>query len=232
MRIAGWSIREDRLIPYRADKKRSTVQEWVIHLQGSVCKSLTNQRRLVLVTPKLINMPSKSMNDTSRTTETTETLKQSVPIISTNLTCSLEDSLAKVFQSLESAEGSMTLAGRSSLKLREYCTINNLPDSYWKTLKDCFLTTTDSLSKQSSPRLMNWGTTSNGKCLTARITESPRTGSACSLSDILEEHPDPKYFLSESVTQSILSRMHKGTTLHTPSSAAISTEEATFRTQN
>ncbi len=47
------------------------------------------------------------------------------------------------------------------------------------------------------------GMTSNGKCLTARISESPRIGNECSLSDILEEHVDQKYFLSEKVIKSL-----------------------------
>jgi hypothetical protein len=50
--------------------------------------------------------------------------------------------------------------------------------------------------KPSSPRLLNWGMVSNGKCLTARISASPRTGNGCSLSDILEESVEEKYFLS------------------------------------
>jgi hypothetical protein len=53
-----------------------------------------------------------------------------------------------------------------------------------------------------------------------------------SLSEILETDPHPKYFLSESVTASIMSRMHKGTTLHTPSNAETSTGEATFGQTN
>jgi hypothetical protein len=44
---------------------------------------------------------------------------------------------------------------------------------------------------------MNWGMTANGKCLTAKISESHRIGKECSLSDILEEQVDQKYFLSE-----------------------------------
>lgn len=55
-----------------------------------------------------------------------------------------------------------------------------------------------------SKRLMSWGMTANGKCLTAKITESPRIESECSLSDILEEHPDQKYFLSPIATQKLL----------------------------
>lgn len=40
------------------------------------------------------------------------------------------------------------------------------------------------------------GTTWNGKCLTARILESPKIGSVCSLSDILEENVPEAFFLS------------------------------------
>jgi len=54
-----------------------------------------------------------------------------------------------------------------------------------------------------------------------------KTMANVSLSNVLEEHPDPKYFLSEKATQSILNRMEKGTTLHTPSKTQTSTEEAT-----
>lgn len=47
--------------------------------------------------------------------------------------------------------------------------------------------------------------TVNGKCLTAKITECHKTGRECSLSDILEDQADPKYFLSETQVQAILS---------------------------
>ena len=47
-----------------------------------------------------------------------------------------------------------------------------------------------------------------------------------SLSSILEENPDPKYFLSSEATKSVMSRLHKGTTLHTVSKQeATNTEE-------
>lgn len=48
------------------------------------------------------------------------------------------------------------------------------------------------------------GTLSNGKCLTAKISAFPKTGSACSLSDILEPSVDEKYFLSKEQTARIL----------------------------
>ena len=48
------------------------------------------------------------------------------------------------------------------------------------------------------------GTLSNGKCLTAKISASPKTERGCSLSDILESSVDEKYFLSDQQTARIL----------------------------
>ena len=57
--------------------------------------------------------------------------------------------------------------------------------------------------------------TANGKCLTAKITECHRTGSECSLSDILEEQPDQKYFLSDLAMKNIFEKQtSKGARLH------------------
>lgn len=67
-----------------------------------------------------------------------------------------------------------------------------------------------------SPRLMSWGMTANGKLLTARITESHKTGKECSLLDILEERPDQKYFLSEKMTKYLMERMNQTKDGHKP----------------
>jgi hypothetical protein len=61
----------------------------------------------------------------------------------------------------------------------------------------------------SSQVLMNWGTTFNGKLLTAKISESRNTGKGYSLSDIIEENPDPKYFLSEEAFHRMFSKAKK-----------------------
>src|SRR3990167_3060427 len=182
---------------------------------------------LVLVTKRLINMPSKSMNDTSLNIKTMETSQKWTLPHSQSLTWLWEDFLASHSPSPVNVVGSVIRAVHSSLRSHGLLKPNSHAFYCLRTSKGYYLTTKELRPTQSSPRLMSWGTTSNGKCLTARITESPRTGSVCSLSDILEEHPDPKYFLSQAVTQSILSRMHKGTTLHTRSSAGTSIEEVT-----
>lgn len=53
------------------------------------------------------------------------------------------------------------------------------------------------------------GTLSNGKCLTAKISACPKTGSACSLSAILETSVDEKYFLSDQQTARILANSRR-----------------------
>lgn len=127
-------------------------------------------------------------------------------------TASLADSLVRHLVSQEKGVVLQIPEGRSSLTLREYCKQNNLDYSSLKMLKDFSATTTEILSEPSSPRLQNWGMTHNGKLLTARISVSHKTANELSLSDILEEHPDQKYFLSMSQIRTVLktSRVKKG----------------------
>ena len=63
----------------------------------------------------------------------------------------------------------------------------------------------ESHSTLSSIQWQNWGTLSNGKCLTADISESRRIERECSLSDILETDVDEKYFLSQQTIQRLIS---------------------------
>ena len=51
---------------------------------------------------------------------------------------------------------------------------------------------------------MSWGMMWNGKCLTARISESPKIGNVCSLSDILEENVPEEFFLSAEKTSQLV----------------------------
>ena len=59
------------------------------------------------------------------------------------------------------------------------------------------------LSEQSCGRLQNWGIAWNGKFVTAKITASRKTGSASTLSAILEERVAEKYFLKPEVQNKI-----------------------------
>jgi site-specific DNA-cytosine methylase len=66
----------------------------------------------------------------------------------------------------------------------------------------------EELSEQSSALWRNWGTMQNGRCLTADILECHKTGKGCSLSDILEDEVDEKYFLSEKEWFNHLNKKH------------------------
>ncbi len=64
-----------------------------------------------------------------------------------------------------------------------------------KMLRECFLATEDSTICQSSLKWTGLGTISNGRILTQNGSFH-KTGSAYTLSDILEDTVDEKYFLS------------------------------------
>ena len=140
-----------------------------------------------------------------------ETSQKSTQKSSPTLTASSVVSLARRFLSRASGEVSLTPEELYSSTWRESLKKNNHAFLSLRTSKAYYLTTKGEPLELSSVRLMSWGMTVNGKCLTAKITESPRTESASTLSDILEEQPDPKYFLSEKATTSLLNKgMGKG----------------------
>ena len=119
------------------------------------------------------------------------------------------DFLAKLLASLEGEEDLQIPAERCSLTWQEYCEQRSLDCSSSKTSKDCSITMVEELSKPSSPRLQNWGMTCSGKCLTAKISACPKTAKGLSLLEILEEHPDPKYFLSQKTASKLLAELNK-----------------------
>lgn len=63
------------------------------------------------------------------------------------------------------------------------------------------------LSQQSSIVFGNLIMMSKDKFLTAKTSEFPKTGSESSLSQILEDNPDPKYFLSSEQTEKLLKQI-------------------------
>lgn len=172
--------------------------------------------QFVSVTPKSTDTPSRSTRNTSRLTETTGTQPGSIPEHYRTSTSSAEDSPARHSALLEK-EGDLTTPGAlSSLTSHGFSKRNGQGCSYWKTSRGCFLMTMGELSKPSSPRLLNWGMTSNGKCLTQKISAFPRTGKECSLSDILEEHPAPKYFLSAEMARRIIGQIGRSNLVGQP----------------
>lgn len=86
------------------------------------------------------------------------------------------------------------LAARYSSKLPARLNKSNHGFCCLKTSKGFYLRG-GRLLELSSPPL--WGTMSNGRYLTAKISACRNTENACILSDILEEKVDEKYFLSK-----------------------------------
>ena len=84
----------------------------------------------------------------------------------------------------------------SSLKSQDLLPFSNLSIYSLKTSKGLLTTIKGIPLRQSSDRWMNWGMTSDGKCLTAKISECRKIESGSILSDILEENVDEKFFLS------------------------------------
>ena len=121
------------------------------------------------------------------------------------LISSAEDFRVKPSLLQENEEASlMKLVERYSLKSQEPLKKSNHHCYSLKMSKAYYLTTKGELLEQSSPRLMNWGMMQNGRYLTQKISEFPKTESECSLSDILEEEVNERYFLSEERAQQLI----------------------------
>ena len=151
------------------------------------------------------------MQETLDTNQTDKTLELFPQATSQAQTCFAVDSRARLSQLQESALDSQlkTLEVLSFLKSVGFSKTNEYRMFSLKTSKDCSTTTTEEPLLSSSQVLMNWGTTFNGKLLTAKILESRKTVNGYSLSDILEDNPDPKYFLSDSAFQKMFSKKKK-----------------------
>lgn len=136
-----------------------------------------------------------------------------------NLPTSISSSVGSPVKRLVSQVKDLDLTiqeGLFSLKSLGFSKSKDQDTSLWKTSKGFYLTTTEELSKQSSPRLLSWGIASSGKCLTARISAYHKIGKECSLSDILEANVPDKYFLSEKFIQYLKRRVEQTKDGHKP----------------
>ena len=73
-----------------------------------------------------------------------------------------------------------------------------------KMYPDCLTMTAGGHLRQSSIRWTDWGTLSNGNVLTAKILASRSQETACTLSDILMQDVEEKYFLSPKQQEQLL----------------------------
>lgn len=135
------------------------------------------------------------------------TLEMFNPEICQTQTATAEDFLARVSALLESGGGSRIHEELFSLKSCGWRQYKNLNIFSWKTSPDCFPTMEVKLLELSSQLWGNWGIGTSTRCLTAKITESHKTGKGCSLSDIMEDSVDEKYFLSDKATKVLLEKL-------------------------
>ena len=115
-----------------------------------------------------------------------------------------EDSPVKLSQSQESNWDLRTLEELCSMKLLERPNKSNHAIYSLKTSETYYHTTKGKRSRGCLKSYMTWGMMSSGKCLTAKISEFPKTENVCSLSDILEENVPTEYFLSEEKTRNLI----------------------------
>ena len=157
-------------------------------------------------TPKSTNTQSEFTSPISQPIGTSEISETSLRRNFLILDFFVGGSPASLFPSQGSEEDSRTREELFFSILPDLPKLSDLACYSLKTLKAYSPTTEEEPSTPLSERLMNWGMTYNGKCLTARISEFPKIGKGCLLSDILEEHPDQKYFLSEKMVKNLVGR--------------------------
>ena len=118
-------------------------------------------------------------------------------------TSSLQDSLAKLLVMRENGSDFKTQEARYFMKLLGLRNKKDLTTYSLKMLEDYYSTRKEKPSHKSSVRLMNWGTIVNGKLSTANISFH-KAGIEYSLSDILEDQVEEKYFLSDKMVKSMV----------------------------
>lgn len=156
-------------------------------------------------------MPLKSMKNTFQTElifGTSGKSKRKTCRISISF---VEVSRARTFLLPENEKDFVEREAACSLKSSGLYEKNSLGIYSLKTLKVSLARIKAGISPGYS---LNWGTLgtqSNGLFITQKISESRRTGNECSLSDILDENPDQKYFLSEKMVKYLMEkRVEKG----------------------
>ena len=122
-------------------------------------------------------------------------------------TATVSDFRVRLFQLLDAEGGSKIHAALYSLRSCGWRRYENLNIFSLKTSWGCFPMMEEILSAQSSQLWTNAGMMHNGRCLTVRILEYHKTEKECSLSEILEEQVDQKYFLSPEQTAKLLNKL-------------------------
>jgi len=160
----------------------------------------------VLDFQKSINTQSKSTNNTSQNTKTMGTQQGLFPKNSPTSTFFVVDFLVKAFRLLAKGKDLKIQEAHSFLKYAESQGLKDPHIFSLKTSGDCSHMITDIRSWLSLNPWQNWGILSNGRCLTAKISEFHRTGNECLLLDILQKQVPQKYFLSKKAYKRLIRR--------------------------
>ena len=131
----------------------------------------------------------------------------------------VQDFLARHSLSPESGKDLQMPEELCSSRLPDWLQTSDLRISSLKMFPDCFRMTKAGRFTPSSVRYLSWGTVWNGKCLTARILESPNPENGCILSDILIEDVPEKYYLSQQQMERLLYKSEqagKGKRVYSP----------------
>ena len=95
-------------------------------------------------------------------------------------------------------------AALSSLNWPDWLKPGSLRICFLRTWWVSSIMTTAGHLRQSSTRWTDWGMVWNGNVLTAKISASPSQETACTLSDILMNDVEEKYFLSPKQQEQLL----------------------------
>ena len=152
---------------------------------------------------KLTDTQDQSTLDTFLGSESGRMPQKSAVKNSQTLTCLLQDSLVSLSALLENGSDLKSQEARYFMRLSGLQNKKDLDYCYLKTLGDYYLTIKGKRLQSFSQRWMSSGMMLNGRCSIANISFH-RTGKGYSLSDILEENPDQKYFLSKAMIRGIM----------------------------
>lgn len=177
--------------------------------QGEMFCLQAGQPHFVSVSPNSTNTQSKSTKNISQSIKTMATQQELFPKNSPTSISSVVASLAKHLVSLVKEGDLRTLEALFSLKSQGFYPLKDLNYCSWKTSKDFSATIEGEPLELSLQPFLSWGIYANGRYLTARISECPKTGKGCSLSDILEDKVEEKYFLSQKAVKGILNHSQK-----------------------
>ena len=143
------------------------------------------------------------MKQADSTKETSQKSKQDLFPTTTSW---LEDFRASL-SALQESDLDLTKRGELSfLKSHGFSETKDPNVFYSKTCEAYYLTTLEKLSKSYLKFSPTLGIELNGRYLILKTSGFPRTGKECSLSDILEDKVDEKYFLSQKAVEYMMTK--------------------------